>query len=281
MIVTTKPNSYEIIATPPKTGAIVGGYILFSAAIDNDILTPIRDIQNIRSGDSVTNEAMNEHGLRARNINFSFTIGEETYFLKAQPRPLFQAFHLAAQGYSIDTRAILHAADFAQALPMPYEQNSLITDKGIYLGVYEAERGCLEKTFNVFAAPENLNVRDQTNYTHAEAVDALKTLHQWHGHNGSPSPEAPCFSGDIDILGLWHLPLRDLFNNNHLSLKQTIKQDTCSSTETYLTNYKDYDGWVYYYSPRTRRIDHNLKDKKQMAVRPVRFEPYHLPSAPQ
>lgn len=68
--------------------------------------------------------------------------------------------------------------------PPPPKPGDLVPGQGIYLGQYtpkDRDGNSLSKTFNVFAAPEDLPER----MTYIGAVEYIAQLKNWHGHDGT------------------------------------------------------------------------------------------------
>lgn len=270
---TEQKHTFRIIGTPSRTGASHQGYISLLIDENEEIYVPVSDITDIRSGQAVTDEAISEYGIRAQGVNCSVVINEDRHFLQTNLPALRRAFHLVNQGYSIDATNLMRSPKFNAPFPSPYEIGTHCEGKGIFVGVYEANKR-LKRIFNVFAAPTDFRTPSQSRFTHKEAVAALINEHDFHGYPGSPSPQNKASEKTGDKLSDWHLPQEALFNDSDFGLASLLKEAEHDSDTKYMTNYKDYDDWVYYYAPYYNSTSHTSKDKTSMRVRPVRMEPY-------
>lgn len=116
--------------------------------------------------------------------------------------------------------AIAHAGEQVE---INAEIGDLVVNQGIYLGKWQPvdrEGNSLGKTFNVFAAPENLkgSLGQDRLRTYEETFEKIKRLSKWHGHNGAG------YESDSELLqalkegtykGEWVIPPRELVSGKN------------------------------------------------------------------
>jgi hypothetical protein len=98
------------------------------------------------------------------------------------------------------------------------QPGQMIAGEGIYLGQWQPKDrsgNSLGKTYDVFAAPEDLKDPDGSNLllTYKAAVREVASRRNWHGHDGARfENDAALYSAlqDGSYKGEWFIPTRDL-----------------------------------------------------------------------
>ncbi len=132
-----------------------------------------------------------------------------------------------------------------------WQPGDTIPGKGIFIGTWQPkdrEDKSLGKTFNVFAAPQDLtnNSGERLRLTFSDAVRCVSDLRDWNGHNGGDfENDTAVYAAlkDGSYKGEWFIPTLDLLigqdlerekiqtdsiyeHRNKGSLKGTLSQDS-------------------------------------------------------
>lgn len=97
-----------------------------------------------------------------------------------------------------------------------YPIGKFIPREGVYIGQWQykdAQNENLGKTFNVFAAPEDLSRMRG----YEDTVDLLKDLKNWHGHDGAAYGSCHALYKALDqntYKGEWVIPPSEMLANN-------------------------------------------------------------------
>lgn len=98
-------------------------------------------------------------------------------------------------------------------------------DKGIFIGTWkpkDRDGKSLGKTFNVFAAPEDLDPSDTSGANCRQFVEAAQEVgkrRNWHGHDGIYCEnDAALYNAlkDGSAIGKWFIPTRDLLHGKDI-----------------------------------------------------------------
>jgi hypothetical protein len=117
-----------------------------------------------------------------------------------------------------------------------YPIGALVPRQGIFIGQWEyqsAQNKEIKKTFNVFAAPEDFPKACSYGVTE----NLLKSLKDWHGHDGIAYYRDLDFYAAIDrnkYKGEWILPPRDMMQNTLFPVRN---MGALSGTFQSATNY--------------------------------------------
>lgn len=276
----TNDGGLKIFGKPSANKA--EGYLSFRDDEGIERLYRPSDFSEVRLGEALSKQLQSEFGLRAQNINCSFKVGDRRYYRNAPVFSIKRAFHLASQGYSVDMSPVMTHMDPKRPLPLPYPLYEPIEGKGIYIGLYEANR-CLGQIFNVFAAPEDLPNGDGSyDFKNEEDMqNAIERLQNWHGHDGTRIDQyEPITADNMDQHAQWHLPFRimDTYHERHLDpgLINLLRRDTPQTESRFYYMYTDSDGDITSYSTQENRSSYKYKSKNYR-VRPIRLEPYQMP----
>lgn len=93
----------------------------------------------------------------------------------------------------------------------------LVPGKGVFLGLYtpvDTQGNSLRKTFNIYAAPENLTDKaGNKTFSYGDALKNVAALGRWHGHAGTSyktDKEILTALEDGSYAGGWFIPPRSL-----------------------------------------------------------------------
>ncbi len=132
---------------------------------------------------------------------------------------------LAAAGFQVVTYVPPVKKLNNEVVLTPNQIGMMIEGKGVYMGTWEPkdrDDSNIGKTFNVFAAPEDLTDASGTKVlvTFNEAARQVTSLRNWHGHDGGN------FANDTALYnalkngtynGEWFIPTRDLLCGKDLA----------------------------------------------------------------
>ncbi len=201
-----------------------------------------------------------------------------------RPKPCFKAW-----------RAAKLEEDLKNAQP-----GQTIGKKGIYVGTWapkDKSGKSLGKTFNIFAAPQDLTDRagNRVLLTFNEAVKSLSGLKDWHGHDGGNFENDTALYNALksgSYKGEWFIPTRDILGETRTIKKKdqpnTLYQykDTGDLKDTLVTTDDSDDApwhWSCTEDPDDKHCVRNTcfsdgrsewthKDLVQLSCRPVRAE---------
>lgn len=166
------------------------------------------------------------------------------------------------------------------------EPGDLVEGQGIYIGTWGDEFGGIKKTFNVYAAPENLPAL----YTYEDAVRTVSKLQNWNGYDGTK------FSDDLKFYkalkkgtyrGGWIIPplsvlrgelglTKSFYGLRHVGGFQgnleRFPYDTVSiERPNFYWSSSTTKGWMWGYSSCTANEICWEKNKELLSVRPIRM----------
>jgi hypothetical protein len=169
--------------------------------------------------------------------------------------------------------------------------SEMIGDQGIYVGRYVLfQGGSLHKTFNIFAAPQDLtdDTGRESTYAYDEAVQLVAGLKNWHGHDGADYKDAEQLHDALKAGtygGGWIVPPCSMLCevSNHKDegelkgsfMKASSDSSPLSYPEVYWTsNIRKVDGAINVLNFRSGGGSYNRPDAgRSFSCRPVRLVP--------
>jgi hypothetical protein len=183
----------------------------------------------------------------------------------------------------------------------PFQIGQLIAGKGVFMGPWQPKARnsrSLDKSFNVFAAPEDLTDASGRKLllTFRGAARQVASLRNWHGHDGGTFENDAALYKALEYnsyKGEWFIPPRDLLIGTDVdgngvaneSLYHNKDKGALNGTFTSTASGSDYGHW--YWSSTERRdgssdvwtvkfsdgvVDWSLKYGLRLSCRPCRVE---------